>query len=84
MKTLSAIYDELNCISDQLVLLSNVVSDEYAEGVGRPAAHMVQDAIFAVSQHIDRVNEDIEQIEREQGPVHLENTANEFAIEGRR
>ena len=64
MKTLSTIYDELSCINDQLVLLSNVVSDEYAEGVGRPAAHVVQDAIYAVSRHIDRVNDDIDEINR--------------------
>ena len=64
MKTLSDIYDELSCISDQLVLLSIVVSDEYAEGAARPAASVIQAAIYAASQHINHVTDNIDEISR--------------------
>lgn len=66
MKTLQDVYDELDCISDLLALLCNVASDDYAEGVGRPAGKAFQDAIYAVSLQIAHVRDTVDQISKAQ------------------
>ena len=63
MKTLSDVYDELACIAHLIDLLSFTVTDDYAESCGKPSSAVLQDSFYSVAQHIERVMNDVEQID---------------------
>ena len=63
MYDLTDVYNELDCIADQLSILSMVVTDDYAENCGRISGNVLQDAIYSVVQHIERVRDDVEKID---------------------
>ena len=64
MRTLSDVYDELACIAHLLSVLCFAVTDEYAESCGKPSSAVLQDSIYSVEQHIERIMDDVEQIDR--------------------
>ena len=66
MTDLLDVYNELDCIADQLILLGYTVTEEFAESIGRPSDSVLQNAFYAVAQHIERVRDDVEKIDRRQ------------------
>ena len=54
---MEGIYEELDCIVCQLQLLSFMVTDDYAKACGRPVGAAMQNALYAVAQHLDRIKE---------------------------
>ena len=62
---LGDIYNELDCICDVLTLLSNVAGSDYREGVGTPAPDTLQDAIYSVVMHLERVRDTVAEMDAE-------------------
>lgn len=59
---MDGVYEELDCIVNQLQLLSFAVTDDYAEACGRPSGAALQNALYAVAQHLDRIKESLDPV----------------------
>ncbi|MBR2520786.1 MAG: hypothetical protein IKE62_01215 [Oscillospiraceae bacterium] len=51
--------EEIYMIADQIVLLSNTVTPDYEEAIGKPSPDVLQNALYSIAQHLYRISDEL-------------------------